>query len=99
MMTSHPNGHFPANLPILTAKNYDNWCKQMKVVFCYKDLRSVVTEGVAPLGAHASEEEKTSHKEVKKRDFKALFIIHQCVDAGTLKRLVIVKIRSKHGIY
>ncbi|MCI35405.1 hypothetical protein A2U01_0056626, partial [Trifolium medium] len=30
-MTSHPNGHFPANLPILNGKNYDNWCKQMKV--------------------------------------------------------------------
>lgn len=33
-MTFDPNEHFLANLPILNDKNYDNWCKQMNVVFC-----------------------------------------------------------------
>ncbi|PNX78604.1 hypothetical protein L195_g034582 [Trifolium pratense] len=66
-MTSHPNGHFLANLPILNGKNYDNWCKQMKVVFCYQDLWSLVTEGITPIGARATDEEKTSHKELKKK--------------------------------
>ncbi|KAK2359907.1 hypothetical protein QL285_085235 [Trifolium repens] len=86
-MTSHPNGHFPANLPILNSKNYDNWCKQMKVVFCYQDLWNLVTEGVSSIGANATEEEKTAHKELKKKDFKALFIIHQCVDADNFEKV------------
>jgi flavorubredoxin len=80
MSSSHSNGHFPMNLPILTGKNYDNWCKQMKVVFCYQDMWNLVTEGMSTIGANATDEEKAAHKELKKRDFKALFIIHQCVD-------------------
>jgi hypothetical protein len=86
-MTSHPNGHFPATLPILNSKNYDNWCKQMKVVFCYQDLWNLVTEGVSSIEDNATEEEKTAHKELKKKDFKALFIIHQCVDADNFEKV------------
>ena len=86
-MTSHPNGHFPATLPILNSKNYDNWCKQMKVVFCYQDLWNLVTEGVSSIRANATDEEKTAHKELKKKDFKALFIIHQCVDADNFEKV------------
>ncbi|MCI04799.1 hypothetical protein A2U01_0025847, partial [Trifolium medium] len=69
---NHPNDHFPMNFPILSGKNYDNWCKQMKVVFCSQDMWNLVTEGVPTIGARATEEEKTAHKEVKKRDYKAL---------------------------
>ncbi|GAU45509.1 hypothetical protein TSUD_129550 [Trifolium subterraneum] len=46
MSTNHSNGHFPMNLPILTGKNYDNWCKQMKVVFRFQEMWNLVTEGV-----------------------------------------------------
>jgi hypothetical protein len=69
-MTSHPNGHFPANLPILSGKNYDNWCKQMKAVFCYQDLWNLVTEGVPSIGARATDEEKAAHKELKKKVYQ-----------------------------
>ncbi|MCI82866.1 hypothetical protein A2U01_0104140, partial [Trifolium medium] len=58
------------NLPILNNKNYDNWCKQMKVVFCAQDMRNLVTGGVPTIGARSTDEEKEAHKEIKKRDFK-----------------------------
>ncbi|GAU29444.1 hypothetical protein TSUD_150140 [Trifolium subterraneum] len=88
MSPTHPNGHFPMNLPILTGnKNYDNWVKQMKVVFLYQDMWGIVTEGVPALGARASEEDKESNKELKKMDYKALFIIHHCVDPDNFEKV------------
>ncbi|PNX99990.1 hypothetical protein L195_g023263 [Trifolium pratense] len=87
-MSSNPNGHFPMNLPILSNNNYDNWCKQMKVVFRFQEMWNLVTEDVPTIDARATDEEKTTNKELKKRDFKALFIIHQCVDATILRRFL-----------
>ncbi|MCI57850.1 hypothetical protein A2U01_0079101 [Trifolium medium] len=37
-MGTYGNGAFPGNLPILNVKNYDSWCKQMKVVFGFQDV-------------------------------------------------------------
>ncbi|GAU36961.1 hypothetical protein TSUD_57390 [Trifolium subterraneum] len=47
----------------------------------------IVTEGVPTLGARASEEDKESNKELKKIDYKALFIIHQCVDPDNFEKV------------
>ncbi|GAU30308.1 hypothetical protein TSUD_385290 [Trifolium subterraneum] len=87
MSTNHSNGHFPMNLPILTGKNYDNWCKQMKVVFRFQEMWNLVTEGVPTLGARATDEDKESNKELKKRDYKALFIIHQCLAPDNFEKV------------
>ena len=40
------NGNFPASMPILKGKNYDDWCAQMKVIFRFQDVTKVVQEGV-----------------------------------------------------
>ena len=87
MAMNHPNGHFPANLPILKSNNYENWCKQIKVLFCYQDLWDLVKEGVATLAESATDQEKVAHKELKKKDYKALFIIHQCVDTDNFEKV------------
>ncbi|CAJ2668585.1 unnamed protein product [Trifolium pratense] len=76
-MATYNNGQFPANLPILDGKNYDSWSKQMKVLFNYQDVMDHVTNSVDPLTEGATENQRTQHKELKKKDFKALFIIHQ----------------------
>ncbi|CAJ2651880.1 unnamed protein product [Trifolium pratense] len=78
-MATYNNGQFPANLPILDGKNYDSWSKQMKVLFNYQDVMDQVTNGVDSLTEGATENQRTQHKELKKKDFKALFIIHQSV--------------------
>ncbi|MCI76085.1 hypothetical protein A2U01_0097354, partial [Trifolium medium] len=59
----------------------------MKVVFCSQDVWNLVTEGVPSIGARATDEEKAAHKELKKKDYKALFIIHQCVDPDNFEKV------------
>ncbi|PNX69977.1 hypothetical protein L195_g057015, partial [Trifolium pratense] len=83
-MATYNNGQFPANLPILDGKNYDSWSKQMKVLFNYQDVMDHVTNSVDPLTEGATENQRTQHKELKKKDFKALFIIHQSVSPDIL---------------
>ena len=86
MSSSHSNGHFPMNLPILTGKNYDNWCKQMKVILCFQGFWDLVKYGLEHLDEDPSDEEETEHRELGKKNYKALSIIHQCVSPKNLKR-------------
>ena len=39
------------------------------------------------LAEAAKDQEKAAHKELKKKDYKALFIIHQCVDADKFEKV------------
>ncbi|GAU31479.1 hypothetical protein TSUD_386430 [Trifolium subterraneum] len=77
-MGTYGNGAFPENVPILNGKNYDTWCKQMKVVFGFQDVWDLVQSGVEPI---------TDASKLKKKDYKALFIIHQCVSPDNFERV------------
>lgn len=55
-MSSHKNRNFPTNLLILNDKNNDNWCKRMKVVFCYQDVWDLVKNGVTPISEDTMDE-------------------------------------------
>jgi hypothetical protein len=59
----------------------------MKVVFRYQDMWNLVSEGLPTIGARATYEEKVAHIELKKRNYKALFIIHQCVDEDNCEKV------------
>lgn len=80
IMTSHPNGHFAANLPILNGKNYDNWCKQMPFILCYQHVLDLVKNGVTQISEDAMNKQKVVHKDLKNKYYKVLFIINQCVN-------------------
>ncbi|XP_019438838.1 PREDICTED: uncharacterized protein LOC109344531 [Lupinus angustifolius] len=93
-------------LPILTEKNWDRWRTQMKVLFSFQEISEVVEEGSHEPGPDATEVQRAIHKEVKKKDNKALFLIHQCVDdihfekiqnATTAKEAWDILIRSRQG--
>ncbi|GAU41877.1 hypothetical protein TSUD_367420 [Trifolium subterraneum] len=86
-MGIYGNGAFPENLSILNGKNYDTWCKQMKVVFGFQDVWDLVQSGVEPITDASSDVEKATFKELKKKDYKALFIIHQCVSPDNFERV------------
>ncbi|CAJ2677087.1 unnamed protein product [Trifolium pratense] len=86
-MATFNNGQFPANLPVLDGKNYDNWSKQMKVLFNYQDVMDQVINGVESLSEGATEVQRTQHKELKKKDYKALFIIHQSVSPDIFEKV------------
>jgi hypothetical protein len=81
------NGHFPTTLPILDGKNFDKWCAQMKVIFGYQDVWEIIINGLENLSNNATDTQKSAFKELKKKDCKALFILHQCVDAANFEKI------------
>lgn len=52
----------------------------MKVLFGFQEVIDVIENGFQPLVQGASDAQKATHKEMKKQDSKAMFILHQCVD-------------------
>ncbi|XP_019429620.1 PREDICTED: uncharacterized protein LOC109337165 [Lupinus angustifolius] len=52
----------------------------MKVLFCFQEVSEVVEDEVLQLNLDVTELQRTTYKEAKKKDNKALFLIHQCVD-------------------
>nr|KYP69347.1 hypothetical protein KK1_008536 [Cajanus cajan] len=82
------NGNFPATLPVLEGgKKFDQWCAKMRVIFGFQDVLDIVKEGVQEVDSGATEDQKAANKEAKKKDCKALFIIHQCVDMGNFEKI------------
>lgn len=79
-LTMASNNLSGVNLPVLTDKNWDRWNSQMKVLFGFQDVLDVIENGFQPLTQDMTEEQKTLHNDMKKKDCKAMFLIHQCVD-------------------
>lgn len=59
---NHSKWFFLESLPILKNQNYENWCKQIKIVSCYQDLWDLLKEGVTPLATNATDEENDAHR-------------------------------------
>ncbi|GAU17239.1 hypothetical protein TSUD_324430 [Trifolium subterraneum] len=78
---------FHANLPILDGKNWDTWIKQMKVIFIVQEADEQVNTILDPLPANAIEQQRTTFREAQKKDSKALFLIHQCVDSKVFEKI------------
>ncbi|XP_050890817.1 uncharacterized protein LOC127096266 [Lathyrus oleraceus] len=81
------NDRIPTDLLILDSKNYDKWAKQMSVLFGYQEVLEIVVNGVTQLGAKATDIQRATHKKEKKNDYKALFLIHSCVDNDNFEKL------------
>nr|GMD28311.1 UBN2 domain-containing protein [Ipomoea batatas] len=65
------------SVPVLNGKNYNRWSAQMKVLFDYHELLETVETGITTLADNATEAQKAAHRELKKKDKKALYFIHQ----------------------
>ncbi|XP_019438863.1 PREDICTED: uncharacterized protein LOC109344554 [Lupinus angustifolius] len=78
---------FAMNLPVLDGKNYDHWSIQMKAIFGFQECREVVLEGVQQLGEDPTEAQKLEFREALKKDCKAIFLIHQCVDHSNFDKI------------
>ncbi|MCI22098.1 retrovirus-related pol polyprotein from transposon TNT 1-94, partial [Trifolium medium] len=76
-----------ANLPILDGKNWDMWVKQMRVIFNVQEVHEQVNNGFDPLPVNPTKAQRTTLREAKKKDNKALFLIHQCVDAKVFEKI------------
>lgn len=53
----------------------------MRVIFHIQGVTIIVKEGVWELGTNHNEGQKAAYHDANKQDGKAMFIIHQSVDA------------------
>ncbi|GAU40816.1 hypothetical protein TSUD_398000 [Trifolium subterraneum] len=61
--------------------------KQMKVIFIVQEADEQVNTILDPLPANATELQRTTFREAQKKDSKALFLIHQCVDSKVFEKI------------
>jgi hypothetical protein len=59
----------------------------MKSLFGAQDVLEIVENGYDDLAVNAADAERNAFKEVKKKDFKALFYIQQYVDSQNFERI------------
>ncbi|XP_019450669.1 PREDICTED: uncharacterized protein LOC109352939 [Lupinus angustifolius] len=78
---ANSNG-FAMNLPILDGKNYEHWSIQMKAIFGFQECLDVVKRGMP-----TADENSVEYREANKRDCKAIFLIHQCVDRANFEKI------------
>ncbi|XP_057459178.1 uncharacterized protein LOC130749832 [Lotus japonicus] len=81
------NGNFPANLPVLDGKNWDRWRIQMKVIMGFQEVIDIVENGYPGLPKEPTDAQRKAHQENKKKDCKALFLLHQCVDVAHFEKI------------
>jgi len=86
-MTTH-NNNIPAHLPVFEGKNFDQWIVKMKVIFRFQDVLEVVNEGIPALAANATDVQQAAHKELKKKDGKAMFLMHQSVSNEIFEKIM-----------
>lgn len=67
----------------------------MTAILGFQDVLEVVTIEYNKLSEKLDEPQA---KEVKKRDYNALFILHQCVDSGNYEKIQCARLRRMHGI-
>jgi hypothetical protein len=78
---------FGGKLPLLDGGNWDRWHKQMKVIFGFQEVQEVVETAIEALPANASDAQQQAYRALKKKDFKAMFFIHQCVDLTNFQKI------------
>lgn len=59
----------------------------MRVLFNYQEVLEIVNEGVPDLPANATDVQRQANKKARKKDCKALFLIHQCVDSNNFQKI------------
>jgi len=59
----------------------------MRVLFDYHELWDVVKSGVSALADNANEAQRVAHRDQKKKDKKALYLIHQGMNDETFEHI------------
>lgn len=60
----------------------------MNAIFMFQDVTEIVNDGVPGLQENANDVQKAAHKEQRKENGKALFLIHQCVDPNVFEKTI-----------
>nr|KYP33866.1 hypothetical protein KK1_045246 [Cajanus cajan] len=60
---------------------------QMKAILGYQEVAEIVEEGYPTLIKDSTDAQKAFHRENKRKDCKATFLIHQCVDEAHFEKI------------
>ncbi|GAU37611.1 hypothetical protein TSUD_365320 [Trifolium subterraneum] len=74
------SNNIPTQLPKLTSENWDRWNIQMQAIFGFQEVLEVIQDGYAVVGDEGTEAQRTLYRANKKKDCKAIYLIHQSVD-------------------
>lgn len=77
------NGNLSIKLPMFDGKNWSQWMIQMRVLFGIQDVLDLVNNNYVSvaLSANATDTQSNAQCDMRKKDQKALFYIHQYMDA------------------
>ena len=83
------NGVASFQVPTLNNSNYDNWNIRMKALLGAHDVWDLVENGYnEPQNEDAlTQDQKTTMKELRKRDKKALYLIYQALDEDGFEKI------------
>ncbi|RDX86557.1 hypothetical protein CR513_32105, partial [Mucuna pruriens] len=72
---------------ILDGKNFEQWCIKMGIIFGFQEVLEIVKNDIQEVEVGTIKVQRTIYKESKKKDCKALFLIHQCVDSINFEKI------------
>ena len=75
------------NLPIFDGKIWNKWLIQMRVWFGAQDFLNFVIEDYISVAENTTEEQRNAQRDKRKKDQKALFFVHQCVDQNVFEKI------------
>lgn len=73
---------------VFKGENYERCVAQMKVIFRFKDVAEIMSDGVHALDVNANDVQKAAHNEQRKKDGKIPFLIHQCVGPNVFEKII-----------
>ena len=80
-------GLIPGSLPIFDGKGYDDWCVKMDVILGFQEIDEIVKVGFKEPPKNVDEGAKKTYKEMKKLDYKAHVLLHQCVATPIFQKI------------
>ncbi|KAL8088614.1 hypothetical protein AgCh_038405 [Apium graveolens] len=91
------NGMSQWKMPKFTKDNYENWCIRMKAILGANDVWEIVEKGleVPENEANLNQVQKDQLQAQRKKDQKAIMIIHQCLDDSMLQKVASAKTSKK----
>lgn len=83
------NSSLNMKFPLFDVKNWNRWMIQMCVLFGTQDVLDLANEGYAAVVVDATKAQRNAYRELRKKDHKALFCIHQCVDENVIDSMMV----------
>lgn len=77
-------------LLIFDGKNWNCWMIHMRVLFGAQDVFDLINDGYVQvtLPENATDAQRNVQRDLRKKDQKALFYNHQCVDVNMFEKIV-----------